>query len=288
MKAPEVLVTGAGGFVGRVLVPHLAQRCAVVAVVRPGGAAPSAADVVELDLSVPLRRERLPARIDAVIHLAQSPRYREFPEGAADMLAVNVDSTVALAEYARSAGARSFVFASSGGIYGTGPRPFRESDPPAPPNFYLASRTAAEALVLPYGAFFATIALRFFFVYGPGQRGMLVASLAERITSGSPVTVQGDPGLRLNPIFVDDAVRVIDAALELEAPAVLNVAGEEVVSLTELARLLGEAAGRTPVIEHTPAAAGADVVADVTRLRRVLAVAPRTSLRDGLARVIAG
>ena len=42
---------------------------------------------------------------------------------------------------------------------------------------------------------------------------MLVPSLIERVVNGEVVTVEGDPGLRINPIYVDDAVRVFEPAL---------------------------------------------------------------------------
>src|SRR5712691_5873081 len=75
-----VLVTGAGGFIGRHLVRALGERYRVVALVRNRADAPENAEAIVFDLSQPLG-DALPPRIDAVVHLAQSRRYREFPEG---------------------------------------------------------------------------------------------------------------------------------------------------------------------------------------------------------------
>jgi nucleoside-diphosphate-sugar epimerase len=255
-----VLVTGATGFVGRHL--RLADMLAP-----------------RLDLTRPLKG--LPERIDAVVHLAQSRRYREFPEGAEDVLAVNVASTVALADYARRAGARTFVLVSTGGVYGFGSRPAREDDPVAPIGFYQASKYAAEVLLAPYAEYFTTVILRPFFVYGATQRGMLVASLARRVLDGQPVT---GPGPRMNPIHVDDAVRAIEAALALEESAVINVAGDEVVTVADVARGLAAAAGVEIEIEEGEPAG--DLVADTTRMRERLGVTPQVSLAEGLRGVI--
>ena len=81
-------------------------------------------------------------------------------------------------------------------------------------------------------------------------------TLIERVANGEVVTVEGDPGLRINPIYVDDAVRVFEPALRFSGSGVFNVAGDEAVTMTELVELIGEVAGAPPTIEHTPACPG--------------------------------
>ncbi len=255
-----VLVTGATGFIGR----HLRL---------PGMVAP------QLDLSRP--PTGLPERVDAVIHLAQSSRYREFPEGTDDVVAVNVAATAALADYAWRAGARTFVLASTGGVYGFGDRPAHEDDPVAPIGFYQASKYAAEVLLAPYADHFTTVVLRPFFVYGAGQREMLVASLAQRVLAGEAIT---GPGPRMNPIHVVDAARAIEAALNLTKSTVINVAGDEVANVADLARGLARAAGVEARIEDADPPPG-DLVADTTRMREMLVV-PQVPLEAGLPGVI--
>jgi nucleoside-diphosphate-sugar epimerase len=286
--AVTVLVTGATGFIGRRLLARLDGRQEVVAVARadPPAALARLARWIALDLSVPLDARALPARVDTVLHLAQSPRFREFPGGAADMRAVNVDAPAALAEYAERAGARRFVLASTGGVYAPGPAPLREDGPVAPSGFYPATRYAAELLLAPYAERFATVVLRPFFVYGATQRGFLVANLAARVLAGEPVTVQGLHGPRLNPLHVDDAARAVEAALALDAPAVVNLAGDEVTSVADLARGLAAAAGAEPAVEHAGDADPPGLVADNTRMKALLGVTPAVPLAAGLRGVI--
>ena len=187
------------------------------------------AEWVLVDLAEPLAREALPRRVDAVIHLAQSDRYREFPEGADDMFAVNLTSTAALLEYARAANASRFLLASSGGVYAPAAQPITESAAVAPPNFYLSSKYAAELLVRSYSSILRTIAFRFFFVYGPGETRTLVPRLVDKVLRDDVIEIEGDPGLRMNPICVEDAVRVLAPALSVDQSGVFNVAGAEVV-----------------------------------------------------------
>jgi nucleoside-diphosphate-sugar epimerase len=285
----RLLVTGAAGFVGAHLIEHLGGRHELFAIARRP-APPELADSatwIEQDLHR-FDAGALPERVDGVIHLAQSAHYREFPAGAADVFAVNVASTFELLEYARAAGARAFVLASTGGLYGYRPRPIREDeDEPRPTTFYFRSKRAAELLAAAYSELLSVIVLRFFFVYGPGQTRMLIPTLIDKVARGEEIVVEGDPGLSVNPIHVDDAVRVFEPALTLGSSGVFNVAGSERVTISGLVRLIGEIADRSPAIAHDAAQPEGDLIADIARMREVLGVLPRISLRDGLRSAIA-
>lgn len=282
----KILVTGGTGFIGGHLLRSLGTRHEVVGLARTPPAGDADVEWVRQDLRDPLDVARLPDRLDAVIHLAQSRRYREFPDGAPDLFAINTASTASLLEYARSAGARCFVFASTGGLYGASYERLVETDPISPLNFYVASKYAAELLLGSYSPFFTTVVLRFFFVYGPGQERMLVPSLLERVRRGEEVTVEGNPGLRINPIHVTDAVRVFEPALALERSDVFNVAGDEVVRIEELAELLGRASGSPARVRHVEAGRKGDLVGDNRRMKEVLGIQPGVSLADGLAELV--
>jgi UDP-glucose 4-epimerase len=281
----RILVTGANGFIGRHLVRELAPRHEIHALARgPAGDAPEGVHWIEQDLTEPLAG--LPDALDAVVHLAQSRHYKEFPERADDIFAVNVTGTFRLLEYAREAGAGSFVFASTGGVYGHSYERFVETDPVSPLDFYLTSKYAAELLTANYKRFFHTIVLRFFFVYGPGQEGMLIPNLLGRVRQGETVTVQGPAGLRINPIYVGDAVRVFEPAPALDRSEVFNVAGDEAVHLAQLVGLMGRVTGNEPAIEHTSDSPDGDLVADNRRMKEVLGVTPQTSLAAGLSSML--
>ena len=280
----RVLVTGAGGFVGSRLIRHLAGRHDVYALARrpPPPALADLAQWIEQDLCA-FDAGALPDRVDGIVHLAQSERYREFPDGAADVFAVNVASTFSMLEYALRADARAFVLASTGGVYGYRDHPISElRDEPRPSTFYFRSKRSAELLAEAYADQFPVVVLRPFFVYGAGQRRMLISSLIDKVTAGEPVVVDGDPGLSINPIHVDDAVRSFEPALELGRSATVNVAGAERVTITDLVRLIGDVAGVTPAISHNAAQPAGDLVAEIGRLRELLRVVPEISLAAGL------
>jgi UDP-glucose 4-epimerase len=279
------LVTGATGFVGQALLPRLAERDEVVAL---GRRAPDATEGVHWapqDLTQPLDESALPERVDTVIHLAQSERYRDFPNGAVDMMEVNVASTVRLLDYCRRAGGTSFVLASTGAIYAAGRQPVSEDDAPRPDNFYAASKLAAEQVAAPYRALLRVQIVRPFFVYGPGQQaGRFIPGLLARVRAGKPVRLAGTDGVRLNPIYIDDAVEVLLGALELESSEILNMAGPSVHSIREIAELIGAEVGADPTFDLTEPAD--DLVASIERLTEELG-SPTVAMREGLERTVA-
>jgi nucleoside-diphosphate-sugar epimerase len=284
----KILLTGGAGFVGGALVRRLMPDHELFCLVRKDGALPDHPHVhsVLQDLAAPLDPRRLPQALDAIVHLAQSRQFRRFPDQARDIFKVNVDATAQLLDYGRQAKIRRFVFASSGGVCGYRPKPIVETDSPEPTNFYLASKYAAECLVNAYSEYFTTVILRYFFVYGEGQRGMFMPGLVERVLNGEPVLVSGKTGVTMNPIHVADAVEATVRALGLQRQETINVAGTETTTILELAELIGQLTGKSPVYKHEPDKGPVMMVANIEKMKLTLGVTPKTSLRKGLAGMV--
>ena len=122
--ASRILVTGADGFLGRVVVRSLpAERLRVVDLRRPGVAG---AECIAADLT---DKAALPALLDgihAVIHLAALPGGTSEADPAASR-AINLDASLNLIEAA--SGRARFVYASSIAVFGQ-PLPGRIDDSP--------------------------------------------------------------------------------------------------------------------------------------------------------------
>lgn len=287
----KVLLTGAGGFIGQALTAELAakghQVCAVALPAERDTLARRipAAQWISWDLGSAPAPAELPARIDAVAHLAQSPHYREFPEKATEVFRVNCDATLCLLDYARRAGAGRFLLASSGSIYRRSGEPLTESSPVEPGDFYSVSKLVAEQISACYRGSFGVSVARLFCVYGPGQRGRMIPGLIERVRSGRPVTLRGENGMSINPLYLSDAVETLAALLGLSGSHVLNVAGEEACSIRRMAQLIGEALGRPPVFESGGPEEG-DLVGSIDALRRLTGFRQRVAFAEGLRRTI--
>ncbi len=288
----RILVTGASGFVGRELARQAEGDHELFGLRSPASGAEVGAGAVEwitADLGSESFTEKLPQGVDAIIHLAQSRRSREFPEGASDMMAVNVAATARLLEFARRSGVSRFVFASTATLYQRSLEPLSERAPLDCAQFYPATKRAAELLIGPYGSEFSCLVMRIFTVYGPGQRGRLVADLIERLRNGDAVNVEGARGLLLSPIHVADVAGALLAATAVEGPAsTLNVGGVEALGIAEMATTIGALLDRTPTLVADSADEPGGYVAERTAFAAAFPglPAPR-SFEQGIGSVLA-
>ncbi|TND06508.1 MAG: NAD dependent epimerase/dehydratase family protein, partial [Bacteroidetes bacterium] len=231
---PVCLVTGGNGLIGGELLGLLSDRYDVHAAVRtvPAGVH-SVVRYFPFDLAAPWNVNALPAKADIVIHLAQSEKFREFPEKAEEVFQVNTQSTLHLLDYARKTGVRKFIYASSGGIYGSSNSGFTEDAQVLSASelgFYLGTKLCSEILVENYTKFFDVDIVRFFFVYGPRQRrSMLIPRLVDNVREGRPIGLVGKDGIRINPIHVSDAASVLARCIELPGSQKINIGGSEVL-----------------------------------------------------------
>lgn len=296
------VITGATGLIGSHLVPRLSDW-EVHATRQQPPAASSGVRWHDVDLAAP-QLATLPAATDAVVYLAQSPHFREFPERADHVFGVNVAGVQRFLDYALAAKCRTFVLASTGGVYAGGDAIVSEASPVAARadmGFYAATKLAAETLAQQYAARMSVVILRFFFVYGPGQaEHMLVPRLVQSVRTGTPITLAGQDGIRISPTYVDDAAAAVARAVipsearnsqlvrtprSLREPQIINVAGPETVSLRALATMIGDAVGRAPVFRVDAEAAPRDLVADTGRMRALLH-APVIGVREGVRRLV--
>ncbi len=280
----RILLTGASGFVGGHLAPVLVEAGheVVCAVRKPAGYRPPAgAEQIDLDLAQPLDSASLP-EVDAVVHLAQANV--AFPDGALELHRVNTESTLALLDHARRTGAERFLYASSGSVYGFGDRSFAEDDPLGGRDFYAVTKINAEALIRTYREFMTTAVLRLVVPYGPGQQGRMIPSLIGRVREGTPVKLNDGGRPRMNPLFVEDVARSVLGVLELDEHCVLNVAGDEPVTVKELAEQIGRVLGKEPVFEEGAGEVAGDLVANTSRLHELLDLRPLVPLEEGLRR----
>jgi nucleoside-diphosphate-sugar epimerase len=282
----RILVTGATGFVGRHLVKHLAEQHTLYCLSRRRDPVFEQfnAHIILGDLLQPLDYSSLPERLDSIIHLASVNA--PFPDKANESFQVITTSTQQLLDYGRRVGIQRFIYASSGSVYGFGPRPWKEEDPLQLPNFYAVNKYCSELLVKAYSEFFFTCVLRIFFPYGPGQEKRRIPMIIERVKEGKPVVLVNEGQPTINPIYIDDLVRLIIKALSLDQHVVVNVAGDQTIDMKGLAYLVGSFLGKTPIFENTVDPKVSDMIADTHRMHQLLNVGSLTSLEEGLRRTL--
>ena len=116
----------------------------------------------------------LPPNIDVVFYLAQSNRFRDFPNGIYDMLSINIEAPLKFVKWALDNNVKKFIFASSGGVYRKPDKPvieFFDINANERNGFYLDSKLSAEILLRNFSHMFESfIITRPFFIYGTNQK----------------------------------------------------------------------------------------------------------------------
>ncbi|MDA8380342.1 MAG: NAD-dependent epimerase/dehydratase family protein [Actinomycetota bacterium] len=229
------------------------------------------------------------AGASVVFHLAGRAGVRASFELESSYRYDNVVATgrlVAAAQRVRSV--QRLVYASSSSVYGNAQLPFTETGMTAPVSPYGVSKLDAETVCLAAsGDQFDAVALRYFTVYGPGQRpDMGLRIFAEAALTGGPITIFGDGEQSRDFTYVDDVVEAtVRAATAPAAGLAINVGGGSRVSLIEALDLLEHLVGRRIDVRHAGFARG-DVLhtaADLSRARDLLGFSATTDFRDGLA-----
>jgi nucleoside-diphosphate-sugar epimerase len=211
LRGARVLVTGATGFLGGVLVRHLLQAGAEVCILarnaaraeRRLGELPVA--VVVGDLGDPAVVMRAAAGTSHIFHAAAA-----LGGSYAAQRAANVDGTRHMMRAAAEAGAR-VVHVSSIAVYGNCyRRDVRETDPMAPGcDPYAITKAEAERVVVALGQAHGVpySIVRPGMIYGVGSHAW--TALAYRLAKLRPTPFVGDGSGSAHAIHVDDVCRLL-------------------------------------------------------------------------------
>ncbi len=205
----------------------------------------------------------------------------------------NVDGTVAVAEAARLAGVKRFVYAASSSCYGIPDvLPTPETAVVRPQYPYALTKVLGERIVLHWGQVYKlpVVSLRLFNVYGPRSRtsgtyGAVFGVFLAQKLAGKPFTVVGDGTQTRDFTFVTDVARAFLAAAESTLQQELfNVGSGGTYSVNRLVKLLGGPAVHIPKRPGEPDC----TFADTTKIRTHLNWKPDVSFEDGVGRSLAG
>jgi nucleoside-diphosphate-sugar epimerase len=290
----RVLVTGAGGFVGRHLCARLlADGHEVWGTVRLGAPAPEgvrglAVDLTDAEAVATAVRAAAP---ELAFHLAAA-RAKAGPAERVATAAVNTASGLHLVE-ALPASCRVVVRLGSSTEYTATDGPMAEDTPLQPRGFFGATKAAGSLLLAAAAAErgIRSAVLRAFQVYGPGDHpGRFVPTVLRAARSGDVLPLT-EPGQRRDWVHVDDVVSACVLAAQadgLPPGQVLNVgtgvqtANEELVAVAETVtgRRIRTSAGSHPGRSWDTAS----WVCDPSLARELIGWQPTLDLREGLAR----
>ncbi|WP_162901472.1 NAD(P)-dependent oxidoreductase [Breoghania sp. L-A4] len=270
----RILLTGAGGFLGREVARALSAHH-VIGVARHPAANAAVAEWIQADLlHCDMQTVAEEARADTLIHLAWTTEHGKFWT-AKD----NLDWAAATLRLLRSfdaAGGKRAVLAGSCAEYdlsATVDAYCERRDLPSPHTLYGtakdATRRMAEAYCRESGLSFAWA--RIFFLFGPHEHpNRLGGSIAKALVLDEEARCSSGIHLR-DFLSTADAGGAIAALALSGVGGAVNIGSGTAMSIGDFARAFGDAAGRPDLIRlgAMPDRPGdpARIVADITRLR---------------------
>lgn len=248
----RVLVTGAGGILGRAAVDAI-ERAGfnVLAVVSPAKNETSDG-AIPVDLTTDRLVEKVP-QTDAIVHLAAAvPHNRKYRDDAtAGRLTDLIDQNVC--EYAREAGAY-VVYSSGCSLYDNADPSWKsESSEVRAKSSYQRSKYATEQTLLKNSN---ACVFRSSTPYGPGIFiSTVLGQFIDRARQHRPLEVWGSGTREQDFVHAQDVAQFILAALKHRPTGLYNVAYGHPITMEQLARLIVKSAGGGEVLttgRHDP------------------------------------
>lgn len=268
----KIAIIGSNGYIGRNLLSFLTNIGNDII-----GFSSSDGNSINPQTGMLCDKFEIPAGTDAVVYLSQSPFYNQCPEMAWHLWNVNVASALKAAEASKKAAVKKFIYASTGNVYAPSFAPLSENSPLRRDNYYSLSKIHAEESLLLYRDCFDLSLIRIFGVYGQRQTGKLIPNLYNSIKQGKTVLLGTNPnnsndndGLKISLCFIDDVLKIISDLLDKPNMPIINVAGEQVVSVREIAAFICRHLGLPLNCELTGKPRQFDLIADISLLKSII------------------
>lgn len=283
----KILITGSNGLLGPEVLQVLSDEHQLIVLVRSiPEIKDDAIEYIRCDLSTAFDAALLPKHVDIILHLAQSPHYREFPEHADHVFRVNCNSTARLLNYARSAGVKHFIFTSTGSVYEPYESDLLESNALAPTSFYANSKLIAERLLASYEAYFKVTVLRLFFLYGPSStpKHTLINMLVNRVKHGEEILIDGadGKGLQFVPTLTCDVAACIRFVIERGLTGTYNFSNPIESNLVSTVEAIGKQLGIQAKIKYRPDTPAPTIIPNLDKFIRDAGDFKFTPLDEGL------
>jgi nucleoside-diphosphate-sugar epimerase len=297
------LVTGANGFVGRALLKVLLKdrtRYVVAVDVQDSFAGDPLhpgmnGTYIKGDLSNPGFIAELNERwnFSELVHLAAITSQSTDSKTILQIIELNIKATVFLLEAAKK-NRCTFLFPSSGLLYGNQKPPFSVDMPAMPSDFYSMSKMMCEKLIAEFSLKndIRSVVFRIGVLYGPGQTGgMFIPSIIRTVLDDQPFPMTGGEQYR-DFVFIDDCITALDMALsDSKIRGVFNLGYGKSHSMKEVAENVEKLTGKIGLVKlgaipYRPQESW-EYCLDISQTEKVLGWKPLVDIRDGLKATIA-
>ena len=284
----KIMITGSRGFIGSALTKYFDNP-------------------IEYDISLDrgmsvLNKHALSLFMDKVkpniiIHLAGNSLPSKSVEDPAYDMNLNIGGTLNLLEVCKNRKIDLLLFSSTAYVYGE-PQylPVDENHQQAHPNLpYGISKSACESYCNYYRekcGVPATI-MRFFNIYGPNQPlGLVVPDILDKImkSEDGKVKLRGTDADSRSFLYVDDLANAVSQIVRKRIVGeTINLGGKDNVKIIDLAKKIAKIVGKDITFEvkkQSEASKISSLHANISKAEKLLDWSPKTSLEDGLKKVI--
>src|SRR6185369_14774732 len=95
----------------------------------------------------------------------------------------------------------------------------------------------------------------------------------------------GGKGLVMNPIYIDDCVRLLQQILTIKESAIVNLAGPQTISIADIINLVEDESGKTPQKIIT-AEVPKYLVGSTQKMNQLFGESKFISFKEGFSRVM--
>lgn len=233
-------------------------------------------------------------KIDIICHQAAQAGVRYSLENPLLYGKVNVLGTLNLLELAQMYNIKHFIFASSSSVYGEKSKiPFHEDEKIHHLiSLYAATKKACETISSAYHETYGMniTALRYFTVYGPWARpDMALFKFTKAILNDEEVEVYNFGEMSRDFTYINDIVSgVISAIKNNYGFRIINLGSGNPRKLMDFIKIIEQSTGKKAKIKYLPLQKGdlLETFADISRAKKELSWAPKTSLEVGIKNFI--
>jgi UDP-glucose 4-epimerase len=277
MKNKKIIITGAGGFLGKHLVSAISGHMDLLPLYHNP----------EMDLLNKVYVENLPSS-ETVIHLAGKSFVPDSWKDPYSMFNINLNTTLNMLEYSRKKNVTQFIFPSSY-LYGNPDYfPIDEKHPIRILNPYAKSKFLCEELCRSYAEDYGlkVIIFRIFNIYGPGQPDhWLIPSITSQLPSGTITLNDLEP--KRDYIHIFDVIQAFIAALAYEKTVfeIFNIGSGVSYSVSEIVETIQMIEGTKCIVANKSERRKNEImntIADIQKATALLGWKPEVTLEKGL------
>lgn len=187
--------------------------------------------------------------VNAIIHAASPNNLFSFPENTNIVFDVFMRGTLYLLNQCLKYNINNFNLISTGGVLGHEKIVAESDNNYNPSNYYFAVKASAEIITKSYGEINTKI-IRPFHPYGPKGDKFLINRLINQINNNKVVYIEGENGIELNPIWIEDLVLGIEKSVKHNSSDILHFAGSENITMKDLINKIGEKLNKKPRVKY--------------------------------------